>query len=98
VVEDYGERRDDDQQPGDSSPANPDPTGCSSCCLAVGHAAIEGTGVLPARMRFSIRRRYARLGPPADTALPRWNIPAAEALERAEWQACKTSARRSCLT
>jgi two-component system response regulator VanR len=36
--------------------------GCRSCWLAVGHAAIEGSVVLPARMGFSICRRYVRGG------------------------------------
>ena len=32
--------------------------GCYWCWLAVGHASIQGSVVLPARMGFSIRRRY----------------------------------------
>jgi hypothetical protein len=52
------DRPDDDQQAGDKDPANPNATGRRSCWLPVGHAAIEGSAVLPARMRFSICRRY----------------------------------------
>ena len=59
VAEGCGDRRDDDEQAGDTDPANPNPTGRCSCWFAVGHAAIEGSAALPARMRFSIRRRYA---------------------------------------
>ena len=59
VAEGCGDRRDDDQQAGDTDPANPDPTGRCSCWFAVGHAASQGSAVLPARMRFSICRRYA---------------------------------------
>ena len=57
VAEGCGDRRDDDQQGGDTAPTNPSATGRGSC--AVGHAAIEGGAVLPARMWFSICRRYA---------------------------------------
>src|SRR5919108_4966021 len=39
-------------------PANPR-TGRCSCWFAVGHASSQGSVVLPARMWFSIRRRYA---------------------------------------
>ena len=35
--------------------------GCWPCWSAVGHASSQGSVVLPARMRFSIRRRYVRL-------------------------------------
>jgi hypothetical protein len=35
------------------------PTGRCSCWLAVGHASSQGSVVLPARMWFSICRRYA---------------------------------------
>jgi len=52
------DRRDDDQEAGDPGRANPEPARRCSCSLGVGHAAIEGSVVLPARMRFSIRRRY----------------------------------------
>jgi two-component system response regulator VanR len=37
-------------------------TGCCSCWLPVGHTAIRGSAVLPARMRFSIHPRYAPAG------------------------------------
>ena len=50
-------RREDDEQAGDTDRANPSPTGRWSCSLAVGHACSQGNVVLPARMRFSIRRR-----------------------------------------
>ncbi len=53
-----GDRPENDEQDGDAHPANPDPAGPCSCSLGVAHAAIEGGVVLPARMRFSIRRRY----------------------------------------
>jgi hypothetical protein len=33
--------------------------GCCSCWFAVGHASSQGSVVLPARMWFSICRRYA---------------------------------------
>ena len=59
VAKGYGDLPDDDEQAGDTDPANPDPTGRCSCWFAVDHAAIERSVVLPARMRFSIRRRYA---------------------------------------
>ena len=36
--------------------------GCCSCWLAVGHAPSQGSVVLPARMRFSICRRYVPAG------------------------------------
>ena len=58
VGEGYGDRRDDDQQAG-GKPANPNLTGRWSYWLAVGHASIQGNVVLPVRMWFSIRRRYA---------------------------------------
>ena len=46
--------------PGPSGDEDPGiPTGCCSCGLAVGHAAIQGSVVLPARIRFSICRRHA---------------------------------------
>jgi hypothetical protein len=54
-----GDRRADDEHAGDTHPAHPNPTGRGSCWSAVGHAAIEGSVVLPTRMWFSIRRRYA---------------------------------------
>src|SRR3954452_21315042 len=47
-------------QADDTEPADPDPTGRYSWGFAVGHAAIEGSVVLPARMQFSIRQRYER--------------------------------------
>src|ERR671923_974119 len=59
VADCCGDRRDDDEQAGDAHPANPIPAGRCSGWFAVGHAAISGGVVLPARMRFSIRRRYA---------------------------------------
>ncbi len=59
VAEGCGDRRDDDEQAGGTDPADPDPTGRRSCWSAVGHAASQGSVVLPARMRFSICRRYA---------------------------------------
>jgi hypothetical protein len=59
VAEVCCDRRDDDQQAGDKDPANSNPTGRRSCWFAVGHAAIQGSVVLAARMRFSIRGRYA---------------------------------------
>src|SRR5215475_14520636 len=40
-------------------PAHPDPTGPRSYWFAVGHAAIQGSVLLPARMRFSICGRHA---------------------------------------
>ena len=46
----------DDEQAGGAEPGIP--ADRRSCWLAVGHAAIQGSAVLPARMRFSIRRRY----------------------------------------
>jgi hypothetical protein len=52
-----GDRRDDDEQAGDTDPANPNPTSRCSRWFPVGHAAIQGSVVLPARMRFSICRR-----------------------------------------
>src|SRR5207237_1504136 len=58
IADGCGDRRDDDEQAGDAHPANPNTTGRCSCRFAVGHAAISGSAVLPARMRFSIRRRY----------------------------------------
>ena len=61
VAQGRGDRRDDGEQNGDADPADPDPMGGCSCWLAVGHAAIQGSGVLPARMWFSICRRYARV-------------------------------------
>src|SRR5882757_4233303 len=42
------------------SPGQPD--GRSCCWFGVGHAPIQGSLVLQARMRFSIRRRYAPAG------------------------------------
>src|SRR5829696_2633245 len=57
--ESRGERRDDDERAGDAGPADPDPAARCSCWSAVGHGAIEGSVVLPGRMRFSIRPRYA---------------------------------------
>src|SRR5262245_42582000 len=54
-----GDRRDDDEQAGDTHPANPNPTGRRSCGFAVGHAPSLGSVVLPARIGFSICRRYA---------------------------------------
>jgi two-component system, OmpR family, response regulator VanR len=62
VAEGCDDRRDDDQQAGDTDPADPNPTGRSSCWFAVGHAAIQGSVVLPARIGFSICRRYAPAG------------------------------------
>jgi hypothetical protein len=59
VAEGYGDRRDDDEQAGDTDPANPNRTGRWSCWFGVVHAANLGSVVLPARMRFSICRRYA---------------------------------------
>jgi len=59
VAEGCGDRRDDDQQPRDTDPANPNPPSRRACRRAVGHASIQGSVVLPARIRFSIRRRYA---------------------------------------
>ena len=50
-------RRADDDQAGDEDLASP--TGRRSCWFAGGHAASQGSAVLPARMRFSICRRYA---------------------------------------
>src|SRR5215475_3684550 len=40
-------------------PTHPDPTGPRSYWFAVGHAAIQGSVLLPARMRFSICGRHA---------------------------------------
>src|SRR6476660_8557275 len=54
MAEGCRDRRDDDQEAGDTDPANPDPTGRCSCWFAVGHASIQGSAVLPARMGFSI--------------------------------------------
>jgi hypothetical protein len=59
VAEGCGGRRDDDQQAGDADPPNPNPMGPRSCSFAVGHASIQGSAVLPARIRFSICRRHA---------------------------------------
>ena len=42
---------------GEQDPGNP--AGRCSCWSVVGHASIQGSAVLPARMWFSIRRRYA---------------------------------------
>src|SRR4029453_14800295 len=42
-----------------TDPANPNPAGRSPCWLAIGHASIQGSAVLPARIGFSICRRYA---------------------------------------
>src|SRR6266542_3898559 len=58
VAEGCGDRRDDEEQTGDTDPANPNPTGRCLCSVAVGHAAIQGSAVLRARMWFSICRRY----------------------------------------
>src|SRR5437588_699863 len=55
MAEDRGDRRDDDQKAADKNPGNP--TGRRSRWFAVGHASSLGGVVLPARMRFSIRRR-----------------------------------------
>jgi two-component system response regulator VanR len=60
VTEDTDERRADDDkgsEDGRSCTAGPCP-----CRFAVGHASIKAAAVLPARMRFSICRRYARAG------------------------------------
>jgi hypothetical protein len=57
--EGHGDRREGGQQADPADPANPDPTGRSSCWCAGGHASIKGSAALPARMRCSIRRRYA---------------------------------------
>jgi len=54
-----GDRRHDDEQAGDPSPADPNPTG-RSCWCGVRHASIQRGVVLPACMRFSICGRYAR--------------------------------------
>src|ERR671930_1522757 len=69
LVAEDGDRRDDDEQAGDKDPGNPTgrcsfgtPTGRCSCWFAVGHASSLGSVVLPARMWFSIRRRYAPAG------------------------------------
>ena len=59
VAEDCGDRRDDDKQASGTDPANPNPTGRCSYPFAVGHASSEGSVMLPARMWFWIRRRYA---------------------------------------
>src|SRR5262249_34278916 len=62
VAEGSGDRRDDDEQAGDKEPGNPTgrcSPGTPTGGFAVGHAAIQGSIVLPARMWFSIRRRYA---------------------------------------
>jgi hypothetical protein len=53
-----GDRRGDDQEAGDPGLANLDPAGRCSCLLGVAHAAIEGSVVLPGRLRFSICPRY----------------------------------------
>src|SRR5262249_44835896 len=60
MAEGCGDRRKDDQQGGDADTVRlmgP----CSfwfAIWFAIGHVAIQGRVVLPARMRFSIRRRY----------------------------------------
>jgi hypothetical protein len=59
IAEGCGERRDDGKQAGGTDPANPDPAGRGSCWLPAGHASSQGRVALPARMRFSICRRYA---------------------------------------
>src|SRR6059058_4486589 len=48
--------RQDDQTDGDG-PARP--AGPCSCCCRSAHTASRGSGVLSARMWFSVRRRYA---------------------------------------
>jgi two-component system, OmpR family, response regulator VanR len=58
-VTEGGDRPDYDEQAGDTDPANPNPTGRRSCWFAVGHASIQSSVVLPARIGFSICRRYA---------------------------------------
>src|SRR6266545_6998197 len=45
--------------------------GRGSCWFAADHVSIQGSGVLPARMWFSICRRYA----PAGVASPGWPAP-----------------------
>src|SRR5437868_202830 len=55
-VAEGGGRRNEDQHAGDTGPANA--TGGCSCSSAIGHTSIQGTALLPARIRFSIRRRY----------------------------------------
>jgi hypothetical protein len=60
VAEGCGDRRDDDEQAGDKGPGHP--AGRCSCWFAVGHGSSLGSMVLPARMWFSICRRYAAGG------------------------------------
>jgi hypothetical protein len=52
------DRRDDDQQAGEPTLANPDPWPRCPCSRAVAHCAIQGDPMLPPRIRFSICRRY----------------------------------------
>ena len=59
LVAENGDRRDDHQQAGDTDPAQPGPAGLSSCPVAVGHARIQGSVALRARIWFSICRRHA---------------------------------------
>ena len=59
VAEGCGDRHDDDRAGRRHGTLGIRPTGRCSCWFAVGHAASQGSVVLPARMRFSIRRRYA---------------------------------------
>jgi hypothetical protein len=63
VAKGRGDQRDADEQTGDTELADPDRTGRSSCWLAVGHPSSLDSGVLPARMRFSICRRYVPASP-----------------------------------
>src|SRR5689334_9331499 len=53
------DRSDHGNQAGGADPATPTPINRCRCWFAVDHAAIQGSGVLPVRMRFSICRRYA---------------------------------------
>src|SRR4051812_24692743 len=48
--------RHDDQADGDAAQT---PAGPCSCCCGWAHAASQGSVVTSARMRFSVRRRYA---------------------------------------
>ena len=54
-----GDGHDGDQGAGGEPPAHPERLDRPSGQAAAGHAAIEDGMVLPARMRFSICRRYA---------------------------------------
>src|SRR5215469_9742768 len=56
VAEGSDDRGDDDERAGDQEPGSP--TVRCSCWFAAGHASIQGSVVLPARMWFSIYRRY----------------------------------------